>query len=304
MRQVLHGTQLAAGLTPVNVAAVILVGMENQLCGDDGCVLWTEQVGQGNTLVLCHGGPGLWDYLDDVAGMLEGLGTVIRWDQRGCGRSQRRGPYSVGQSIADLDAVRRHAGQQRVTVFGHSWGALLALRYALRYPDRLLRLIYVSGTGIDPWSTWRPEFRANLRRQMGARWQRWEALNDRDRTAEQEREWAILQWSADFVDPRIGLRYAERMATPWLGINHECNATIGAEVKQYLIDNDVGSLCRELEVPTLIVDGAEDIRPRSAVDSLAQALPNAQRVIIRSAGHMPWVEQPKEFREAVTRFLN
>jgi proline iminopeptidase len=62
---------------------------------DDGVELWVERTGGGSgvPLVLCHGGPGLWDYLDDVAGLLYDKTRVIRWDQRGCGRSQRRGPY-------------------------------------------------------------------------------------------------------------------------------------------------------------------------------------------------------------------
>ncbi|MEU4551933.1 alpha/beta fold hydrolase [Micromonospora violae] len=43
--------------------------------------------------MLCHGGPGLWDYLAPVTRLLEDHARTIRWDQRGCGRSQRRGPY-------------------------------------------------------------------------------------------------------------------------------------------------------------------------------------------------------------------
>ncbi|WP_329162061.1 alpha/beta fold hydrolase [Streptomyces sp. NBC_01717] len=58
--------------------------------------------------VFCHGGPGISDFLGDLADLLTDRTTVHRWDQRGCGRSQRRGPYSVARSVADLDVVRRH----------------------------------------------------------------------------------------------------------------------------------------------------------------------------------------------------
>ncbi|MDQ2873863.1 MAG: alpha/beta fold hydrolase [Actinomycetota bacterium] len=51
---------------------------------------------------------------------------VIRWDQRGCGRSDRHGPYSLDQSAADLDAIRTHLGLSQMAVLGHSWGATLA----------------------------------------------------------------------------------------------------------------------------------------------------------------------------------
>jgi proline iminopeptidase len=281
----------------------IIAVMSAEVIADDNCRLWTEAAGSGPPLVLCHGGPGLWDYFDDVAAMPRDHARTVRWDQRGCGRSERRGPYSVARSIADLDAVRDQAAGPRTTLLGHSWGAHLALRYALEHPDRVSGLIYVSGTGIDPDRGWHPHYEQNLRRQLGKHLDRWETLGARDRTAAEDREWAILQWSADFADPATAVQHAEHMATPWPGINYDCNAAINAEVKQELSDKSLATRCRDLELPVLIIHGTEDIRPGWAVDSLYQALPNAQRVSLAGAGHLPWVENPDEFHRAVTRFL-
>ncbi|WP_243707821.1 alpha/beta hydrolase, partial [Micromonospora sp. KC606] len=126
----------------------------------------------------------------------------------------------------------------------------------------------------------------------------------RPRTPAEEREWAALQWSADFADHcRAALRHAERMATPWLGINYDCNQAISVEVKHELGHNDLATRSRALDLPVLIIDGTEDIRPRWAVDSLHQALTNSQRVNLAGSGHSPWVENPDGFREAVTTFL-
>jgi proline iminopeptidase len=57
-------------------------------------------------------------------------------------------------------------------------------------------------------------------------------------------------------------------------------------------------------VPTLILDGAEDIRPRWPVDSLERALPRVTRVRIDGAGHLPWMEAPDPFRAAIQGFLS
>ncbi len=84
--------------------------------------------------------------LGSLADALSGYLRVIRWDQRGSGRSERRGPYSVAGAVADLDAVRGHFGLAKTALLGHSWGATLALRYALDHPDRVSALAYVSGT--------------------------------------------------------------------------------------------------------------------------------------------------------------
>jgi proline iminopeptidase len=80
---------------------------------DDGCRLWATEVGAGGPLIVCHGGPGLWDMFGSLADSLAGEVRMIRWDQRGCGRSDRRGPYNVARSVADLDAVRAGYGLPR-----------------------------------------------------------------------------------------------------------------------------------------------------------------------------------------------
>jgi proline iminopeptidase len=275
--------------------------MSSQVRADDGCQLWAAGSGTGDPLVLCHGGPGMWDYFADVADLLGDAVRVVRWDQRGCGRSQRCGPYSIARSVADLDAVRDRLAGPRTAVLGHSWGAHLALRYAVAHPGRVSHLIYVSGTGIDPDRAWHPHYERNLRQSLGSRRDRWEALGARTRTPAEEREWAVLQWSADFADSGAGLAHAGRLATPWLGVNHDCNRVVNAEAKADL--GDLAARCRALDLPVLIVDGAADIRPRWAVDSLHRALPNAVRVSLPGAGHLPWIERRDEFRQAVTEFL-
>jgi proline iminopeptidase len=225
---------------------------------------------------------------------------VIRWDQRGSGRSERRGPYSVAQSLADLDTVRSHLGLDKVALLGHSWGAQLALCYALDHPDRVSDLVYVSGTGLG-WA-WREPFERNIIRRQTPSRPRIAALKDRDRTEAEDRELAILQWSAEFADTATARHNAEQMATPWFGINHECNAAINKEMKRTWREPELTAACRALTVRTLILDGAEDIRPRWAVDSLEQALPAVIRVTL-DAGHVPWLEVPDQFTSALLDFL-
>lgn len=264
---------------------------------EDGCRLWATDAGAGEPLVLCHGGPGLWDMFGDLAAVLATRMRVVRWDQRGCGRSERRGPYSMARTVRDLDAVRQHFGFERVAVLGHSWGASVALRYALDHPDRVSKLVYVSGTGLG--RDWHPDYERNLAARLENSLARLTELKGRARTESEDRELAVLQWSADFADPSTALGFAERMADPWFEINYECNAVLNAETRQTWREAELVAACRELATPTLIVDGAQDIRPRWAVDSLARALPSVTRVVLQDAGHVPWLEAPDEFLSAL-----
>jgi proline iminopeptidase len=272
---------------------------------DDGVRLWAERSGgPGDPLVLCHGGPGLWDMFGEVAELLADVTPVIRWDQRGCGRSERcAGPWTGERFVADLDAVRRHFGLDRMALLGHSWGAQLALSYALAHPERVGTLIYVSGIGIGPDADWHPAYREAFLSRLAdhperlARWKELGALAER--AEGQERELAVLRWSTEFEDRDRALEPAGRMAEPWLGVNDACSGALNDERRRTWGTPELYAACQGLDVPVLIVDGARDIRPRTAVDSLAKALPRARRVILPDAGHLPWAEDPDGFRSAV-----
>lgn len=271
------------------------------IVADDGCRLWVTRTGHGPPVVFCHGGPGLWDMADAVAEMISDLVTVYRWDQRGGGRSQRRGPYSVARFTTDLEVLRQHFALERLTVLGHSWGAQLGLRYALDHPDRVSGLVYLSGTGLG--RAWHSHYQQELRERLGDQRPRFDELTALPEPAPaQQKELVMLRWATDFADRVAGPRYAQRMATPWFEVNLECNQTIEGEVRQWREDQ-LHAACRNLAVPTLILDGQDDPRPRWAVDSLEQALPDVTRVTIPNAGHLPWMEQPEPFRAALRGFL-
>jgi proline iminopeptidase len=128
--------------------------MTERFVNNEGAQLWTLSEGQGMPIVLCNGGPGCCDYLAPVAAMLDDLAQVIRFEPRGCGRSDALPPYTVETCLADLEAVRQHYGIERWIVAGHSAGGDLALAYALVYPERVLGFICISGGRIHNDREW------------------------------------------------------------------------------------------------------------------------------------------------------
>ena len=119
--------------------------MTEQFVDSGGAKLWTISAGNGVPIVLCNGGPGCCDYLAPVAAMLDDITQVIRFEARGCGRSDPLPPYTIETCLADLEAVRQHYGIERWIVAGHSAGADLALAYTLAYPERVLGFICIAG---------------------------------------------------------------------------------------------------------------------------------------------------------------
>jgi proline iminopeptidase len=264
------------------------------LLTSDGAQLWTASGGSGPDVALAHGGPGLWDYLEPLARRLEAHATIHRWDQRGGGRSPARGPFTVDRFVADMESVRAACGADRWVAGGHSWGANLALLYALRHPEHVSGVLYIAGPGVD-WPRWRPLHRAEVKRRLGE--ERWQRLS----SGVDEREANRLQWSTDYVSEDVARPHVQRMLDAGFHVNRECNRLLSAEVEDG--SKNVFAGVGRFRAPVLVVQGAADPRPVAACDELVERLPIVRRVVLDSAGHFPWVERPDAFADAVVGWL-
>ena len=128
-----------------------------------GASIWTDVRGTAHkgTVLLASGGPGCCDYLRPVSEMLEDAFQVIRFEQRGCGRSTADGHYGLQTVLRDMEAIREAYGLDEWIVGGHSWGADVALIYALEYPQRARSVIFMAGIGLHQNKSWVETMHAN-----------------------------------------------------------------------------------------------------------------------------------------------
>jgi proline iminopeptidase len=265
----------------------------------DGCALWTEStIVPGSTgMVFLHGGPGMWDYLAPVAEMVDDRVSTHRYDQRGCGRSTAVGEYSMERFTADLDELRAHFGYERWLVFGHSFGATLALSYAAAYPTRVGGLIYCSGTGSN-WRQHRGLYHERARARLtDEQMARRDVLENRDRSWAEEVEWRTLCWLPDFADTERAWDLATHDAEFPYPINFECHAALTRTTAHRR-----GNVA-QIAVPTLLIHGAADPRPLDGVEELAATIPGARLAVIPGAGHQPWYEQPDQVRQLLHELI-
>ena len=205
-------------------------------------------------MVLCPGGPGLWDYLSDLAALLAPQHTVVRFEQRGCGRSTgREGPFTVEQAVDDLEQLRSALGIGRWAVLGHSWGAELALRYAAQHPGRTSSVAYIAGVGAG--DEFREAYDAERDRRLGLDRRRWQELGGRIRTTAEEREWCLLQWRPDFSSSGDPDANAQGWRTRPAGV--EVNARANRELWADRRTTDLLALGTTVHVPVVMVFGAE-----------------------------------------------
>ncbi|MDO9639140.1 MAG: prolyl aminopeptidase [Pseudotabrizicola sp.] len=112
----------------------------------DGHKIYVEQCGRpdGIPVLVLHGGPGggcspaMRRYFDP------NVYRVVLFDQRGCGRSRPHASVSDNTTwhlVRDIETIRKALGINAFILFGGSWGATLALIYAISHPDRALHLV-------------------------------------------------------------------------------------------------------------------------------------------------------------------
>ena len=278
---------------------------QEQILPINGVQLWTAVEGEGTPTVLCHGGAGAYDYLAPVADMISDVCRVVRYDQRGSGRSQPVGPYDVSTFVDDLEGLREHFNFERWVVGGHSWGACLALAYAVRFPVRTIAVLHIAGIGID--MRWHEEYRENrlnaLNESERAEYQHLQAQREHATDAEWDRirdRLRFLSSKTDVFDPN---RVGDLPSFDLHPISHEANEKVGADWKNYTKDSGFRQSVYNLSMPVFCLHGACDPRPSHFVETFASELPCGAFASISEAGHYPWVEKPDEVKASLKGFI-
>jgi proline iminopeptidase len=203
---------------------------------------------------------------------------------------------------ADADALRQALGFDTWAVLGHSFGGMVALEYALRYPQSLSHLLLVDTCG-DTW--WVQENAPELLAKRGFR----------PAVVETARRFYNGQIEPDEFMPsmrKLAGAYYHRPG-PLLMVREVLNVGMRTKVRpeaqifafsQLLKGWTVMDRLGEIQVPTLVLAGRDDFQfPPEHQAQLAAGIPNAHLEIVERAGHNAPTERPAQVIQAVREFL-
>lgn len=279
----------------------------------DGAALFYRMVGAGpNVLVMIHGGPGMdMGYMVPDFGPLAARHRLLFYDQRGGGRSERLRDdpalYTMARHVADLEALRRQFGLDRMTLVAHSFGPAIAASYAMAHPEHVARMIFLGPVPpragdmatryaaiIDSRLT--PDERAELTKLEAA------MVHGGDPVQACRAYWAIA------VKPRVARpELASRVTGDFCSAGAEAirsgMGVAGPHTEASLGAWDFRPGLAAVTAPTLILHGEADAIPMDLVEEWVAAMPDARLVKIPGASHFPYVEQPDLVWPVIEEFL-
>ena len=221
----------------------------------------------------------LWDQL--LARLPAGF-RVIRYDKRGHGLSDAPpGRYAMGALVRDLERLLDHLGVREAVLVGLSIGGMIAQGLAVKRPD-MVRALVLSNTGfkIGTRAMWEERIAAVEKGGI-------EALADA----------VMARWfppSFRATPECAGWRHM-LCRTPARGYAGCCAAIAGT---------DMTTPTSGLRLPVLGIAGSEDgATPPDLVRETLALIPGSRMVLIRHAGHLPCVDQPLAYAEAINAFL-
>jgi len=221
---------------------------------------------------------------DQVVAQLAGQFRFLRYDKRGHGLSETTpAPYLMDDHIGDLIGLLDALDIKEAIVGGVSVGGMIAQGLAARQPKRVRGLVLCdTAHRIGDEALWGQRSRAiqegGIEALADAILERWFTAAFRKHRADELALWRHML-----------------VRTPVDGYTGTCAA---------IRDTDLGPETAKIDVPTLVVCGAEDgATPPDVVREMAALIPKARFNLIESAAHLPCIETPETRSKMIAGFV-
>jgi proline iminopeptidase len=273
--------------------------------------VWTKKVGSGPVKVLLlHGGPGFThEYLEAMESFLPQAGIeMYYYDQLGCGNSDQPDDpalWTLPRYLEEVEEVRQGLGLDHFVLYGHSWGGVLAIEYALQH-QRHLRGLVIS----------------NMTAGIGALLRHLDVIKRQLAPATQAKL-AALEAADAYDTPEYGQIMMEELypkyicrTTPWPDavnrVFRHANQKIYNQMQgksEFVVTGNLKDWERwdrlhEIKVRTLTIGAKYDEMDPEDMKKMARMMPRARAVICEEGSHLCMWDAQAFYFEGLLRFLN
>ncbi|KAK1710770.1 uncharacterized protein CLUP02_16211 [Colletotrichum lupini] len=255
-------------------------------------------------MITLHGGRGMGDHKSDfkVYGQLSDKIRVLSFDYRGHGQSSLTKPYTFGQIVDDIEAVRQHfIGDDQAIICGGSFGGFLAQHYAIKYAPKVSHLI-LRGTAPSH------HHEAGAVKTLEARIHKVPSFsvdmlkNKVFGAYESDREFQLIYFAMmplyrETFDPDAALK--SNLDGVYVAESHN---DLYSEKEKYF---DYTEQLSEITAKTLVVVGDKDwICPPENSKLIAERIPGARLLLVEGANHGVHAEKPEVVLGEIRKHLD
>lgn len=313
MLRTLSGILLAFMLVCANADADVFDDLQSNVwylpTADGQARLYVTSFGHGPTVLVLHGGPGNdFNYLVDALRPLAAHYRFVLFDQRGSLLSpvpdDKISTLTMNDLVSDIDTLRQALGQQKVVLFAHSFGTLLAEFYFQAHPEHVAGLIL---TGALPPTTEPAGFVPFIRGMA----KREDALRDRAVVTDVKRAAGVLATDNATLTPQqktilfkidsasFDLYHVERWQQFQGGgvyYNGKVDDAIGNSLPS---SYNILPTLKAHPVPVSIIQGDHDyVDPAASLWAAnTRGMSNVHIYVIKDASHYSWIDDPTGFTQ-------
>ncbi len=263
-----------------------------------------EIFGKGTPVLIINGGPGMnSEGFTEIAKCIAELGyKTITYDQRGTGKSHlseiNSRTMNMELMVEDIENLRKRLNIDKWVILGHSFGGMLAYKYAATYPESTLGMIQSSSGGMD-LSLLEiidiPSFLNPVERDSFAYYSR--KIGEGDTTYKTRYKRGEFLASAYVFDRKHIPVIAHRLTQG----NSMINSLLWQDLRE--TEFDLKEQLKDYDKPTLIIQGKEDILGISLAEEAHRVLSNSQLVLMNDTRHYGWLDDSEVFYSAIKNFL-
>jgi len=265
-----------------------------------------EIKGEGLPVLLLSGGPGVSSQqLVRLRDSISQKFKSILFDQRGTGQSRSfpldSTTINLKQSVQDIATLLKELKINKVTIIGHSWGAMLAVSFAIEYPSQINKLVLID-SGPLAFSDYEIQASNVYARASKVEKEYMDRLEDSMKTSPSR--------ALGMARAKQFLRFITYDATKTDSLFEEICKGGSSPVMSMLMFQDlqktnynVKNRIGSIKFPTLVICGRQDpigIFPSIYLKELNN---NINLIWIEKSGHYPWLEQPAAFFPELFKFL-
>ncbi len=276
--------------------------------------VWTQKIGDGKiNVLLLHGGPGqTHEYFEIFSKYLPPAGiTIYYYDQFGSYYSQTptlsqlndTSIWKISRYIDEVEQVRKGLHLDKLFIYGHSYGALLALAYTYKYPNRVQSLIFsdmnpnqnnfgkdvsLATAKTDSILSAAPSYKDLMQRKRNKETYDTSVY---DKVFEE-------RFTRNFV-----LRL-DSLPDDLVRTKKHKNQQVAEKIGASTFSFDYTSMIKKINVPVFVISGKYDfiIRPEET-EALSKSFKNSKYYIVPNGGHICFVDDKANYFPPLIKFI-